>query len=351
MIKRPLVDRRIQSRERLVSPKDVKAKYLASDSILNFVTSARESLEAILEDEDQRYILIVGPCSIHCKESALEYANKLKALSEKVADVFEIVMRVYFEKPRTSLGWQGLINDPWLNGSYDVDYGIGLAREILLEINQLELSCATEALNPILAQYWDDLVSWAAIGARTVESQIHRQLASGLSCPIGFKNTTTGEIRPVINAIKAANSEQHFIGMNPKGETTTYYTRGNRFCHAVLRGSDSGPNYQAEYIEKYSNLLSDAGLFSKLMIDCSHGNSSKEHERQAEVFKDCIQQLKSGNSNIFGIMLESNLKSGKQALGDNPGNLEYGLSITDACLGWEQTEKLILAGYDCLKLE
>jgi len=285
----------------------------------------------------------VGPCSIHDEKSAIEYASKLSDLKKTVADKFFMIMRVYFEKPRTTIGWKGFINDPYLDKSFKIKDGILKARDLMLRINSLGLPVATEALDPILPQYFDDLVTWSAIGARTVESQTHREMASGLSTPVGFKNATNGSLQPAINALKTVNSPHHFFGIDSSGHCCACFTRGNPFSHIVLRGGEC-PNYDKKSIKLCEIELTKHNLPLNIVVDCSHGNSHKKFEYQKVVFNDCIEQIIQGNTSIIGLMLESHLFEGAQDF--KPSHeLKYGISITDPCIGWQETEKIITEAY------
>jgi 3-deoxy-7-phosphoheptulonate synthase len=295
----------------------------------------------VLRAADDRLVVIVGPCSIHDHAAAVEYARKLKALSEEIRHDLVLVMRVYFEKPRTTVGWKGYINDPHLDDSFDINEGLRLARKLLLEISEFGVPCATEFLDLISPQYIADLVAWGAIGARTTESQSHRQLASGLSCPVGFKNGTDGNVRIAVDAIRAAAARHHFVSITKSGHVAVFKTSGNEDCHVILRGGKR-PNYDAESVEVSCRDLAEAGLRQQVMIDFSHANSSKQFQRQIEVGHDVIRQLEGGDTRIIGVMIESHLNPGRQDL--MPGKeLAYGVSITDACIGWKETEPLLRA--------
>lgn len=305
------------------------------------VEQAREAIQAILNGQDDRLVVVVGPCSIHDPEAAVTYAKQLKALHDQYRETLCIIMRVYFEKPRTTIGWKGLINDPDLNGSFHINQGLAIARELLLTINQLGLPTGTEFLDTIIPQYLADLVSWAAIGARTTESQIHREMASGLSMPVGFKNGTEGNVDIAVDAVFAANHPHHFLGVTLEGEAAIVTTTGNLGTHVILRGGkQTGPNYHEKTVLAVTEKLQSKHRLNKIMVDCSHGNSLKDHRRQALVLEDIIQQVQKGNSPIFGVMIESNLLEGNQPLSD-PETLEYGKSITDACIGWEDTKSAL----------
>lgn len=337
----------ISSRSPLTSPKAIKSELPLSLDAISKVVNSRQEICDILDGKNKKFIMIVGPCSIHNRDSALKYARKLSELSKKVNDKILIVMRVYFEKPRTTIGWKGMIYDPDINGSYNIEQGIFLARKLLLEIVDLGLPVGTEMLDLIIPQYVSDAVSWAAIGARTTESQTHRQLASGLSMPVGFKNATDGNVQVAIDAIRTANSEHSFIGVTEKGQIGVFRTAGNSYGHIVLRGG-SQPNYSAEYIAFLKVALKKTKIKCGIIVDCSHANSAKNHEQQKVALEDVVQQIRDGETHIAGVMLESNLKPGSQKIiiGETP---DPEISITDACIGWEETEKLILSAYESLK--
>ena len=306
----------------------------------NLVSNTRQSAEKIIYGRDDRLIVVVGPCSIHDPKAALEYATRLKPLINHFQDELLLIMRVYFEKPRTTVGWKGLINDPKLDGSFEIHLGLRTARKLLLEINELGVSTGTEFLDTIIPQFIADLISWGAIGARTTESQVHRELASGLSLPIGFKNGTTGDVQIAIDAVKAARHSHHFLSVTKQGIGAIVNTAGNDACHVILRGSNRGTNYDAESIAAAVKLLQEAELPGHLMVDCSHGNSGKDHARQTFVVKSLSEQISSGSKFICGVMLESNLVAGKQPL-HHGENLVYGQSVTDACISWEETKPLL----------
>jgi 3-deoxy-7-phosphoheptulonate synthase len=305
------------------------------------VLEGREQVRNVLHGNDPRLLLIVGPCSIHSKESALEYAGKLRELSQKLSDRLLIVMRVYFEKPRTTVGWKGLIYDPHLNDSFDIEDGLRTARSLLLQIGELGMYAGTEFLDPVVPQYLAGLITWGTIGARTTESQIHRQMASGLSMPVGFKNGTDGNAQIAVDAMLSARSPHGFLGLDTEGRTALVRTTGNPDGHLVLRGGNHGPNFGAESIGEATHRLEAAGVPSQLMVDCSHGNSNKDHKLQGTAFKDVVSQKVSGDQNIIGLMLESNLNAGNQRLCEDLSQLEYGVSITDACIGWDETVVLL----------
>ena len=332
----------------LISPVKLKEKLKRSRQISNFVCDTRNEIKRILNGDSKKKLFIVGPCSIHNVDEALEYGQLLKKISEKVKDKILIVMRVYFEKPRTTIGWKGLINDPNLDNTCDVNKGLYLARKLLLELNNIGLPCGYEVLDTITPQYIADLISWGAIGARTTESQVHRQLASGLSMPVGFKNGTGGSIKIARDAILSARYSHCFMGITHKGIPSICRTKGNKFCHLILRGSSRGPNYTREYIQECGNLLIEHGLSKRgVMVDCSHANSGKDHTKQRTVLQNVVEQMQN-TSSIIGVMIESNINEGKQVLG-KVSNLKYGVSITDACISIEETEKLILKAYGKIK--
>jgi len=319
-----------------------------SEAQAEFISQSRQEIHRIIFGDDKRLLLVVGPCSIHDIDAGLEYGKRLAALSKKVDDRICLVMRVYFEKPRTSLGWKGLIMDPYLDGSANIAQGLRVARNFLRDIIDLGVPTSTELLDPITPQYIADLVSWAAIGARTTESQTHRQMASGLSMPVGFKNGMDGTCQVAINAIKAAGGVQTFLGINRDGQASAVTTTGNQNCHVVLRGGSNGPNFDADSVAKTMADLKKAGLKEAIMIDCSHGNSSKQPEKQPEVLDAIIAQVEAGNNAIIGAMVESNINGGSQKFPVPKEELQYGVSITDGCIDWETTEASILKTYHSL---
>ena len=321
----------------LVTPEILKQQHPLTDQAAKTVINSRKTIQNILDGHDKRLLVIAGPCSIHDIESAKEYASKLKEIHDKLSDKLFIVIRTYFEKPRTNVGWKGLINDPQLDGSNDMNSGLSKARELLSWIAELGLPSATEALDPVTPQYIADLISWSAIGARTTESQTHREMASGLSMPVGFKNSTDGSLTAAINAIISAQSPHTFIGIDNSGNTALLHTNGNPYSHIILRGGKQ-PNYDKDSVAQCINDLELANIAPRIIIDCSHGNSSKDFNKQPGVARDVMQQVKSGNQTIKGIMLESNLVEGNQKLSKE---LTYGQSITDSCIGWETTETLL----------
>ena len=325
----------------LPSPADLLAELPKTEAQAEFVTRARREIHRLIFTADKRFLLIVGPCSIHDLGAGREYARCLANLAREVSERVMIVMRVYFEKPRTTVGWKGLIMDPHLDGSHDIAAGLRLGRSFLRDVLDLGLPTATEFLDPITPQYVADLVCWGAIGARTTESQTHRQMASGLSMPLGFKNSTDGSFQAAINAIKAAAQPQTFLGINLDGAASAIGTRGNPDCHVVLRGGAAGPNYSPVHIAQTEALLAQARLPKSILVDCSHDNSAKQPERQPEVLHALIAQITGGNTSIMGAMIESNLEAGSQTFPQPRENLRYGVSITDGCIDWPTTEKLI----------
>ncbi|MCH7906079.1 MAG: 3-deoxy-7-phosphoheptulonate synthase [Chloroflexi bacterium] len=334
--------------ERLKPPDDYTSELPITPEAAALVARARNEIRDILSGRDDRMVMLVGPCSIHDEKAGLEYAGQLADLAERVKDRILVVMRVYFEKPRTTVGWKGLINDPNLNGTFDVANGLRRARRFLLQVAALGLPSGTEFLDPFTPQYLADLISWGAIGARTTESQTHRQMASGLSMPIGFKNGTGGTLQIAVDAMVAAQSPHAFLGIDGEGRAAIVHTTGNDGGHLILRGGANGPNYDAESVATATGLLGAAGVTSRLVIDCSHANSNKDHNRQPIVFRDVIQQRVGGNSAVAGIMLESHLHPGAQKLTDGPEGLAYGVSITDACIDWGTTEELLLEAHQAL---
>lgn len=339
----PVENLRVRGLTRLITPSQIKEQFPTSPASLETVLAGRAAARRILTKEDPRLLLIVGPCSIHDPRAALEYATRLAALRVELADRYEIVMRVYFEKPRTTVGWKGLINDPHLDDSCDLAHGLALARKLLLDITALGLPTATEFLDPIIPQYIADLISWAAIGARTTESQTHRELASGLSMPVGFKNGTDGSVQTAIDAMKSSRSAHSFLGIDQDGSTSIVKTTGNPHCHVVLRGGRDGTNYDAASVNTAAEKLRKAGLPDAIMIDCSHANSGKDPLRQHLVWESIAAQRAAGSSEIIGAMIESHLELGAQSLGSDPASLRYGVSITDACLDWDATAALLRA--------
>ncbi|WEM42794.1 3-deoxy-7-phosphoheptulonate synthase [Photobacterium sp. DA100] len=330
----------IEKESVLITPQELCSKLPVSDNALNFVRQSRQTIADIIHKRDPRLLVVCGPCSIHDIEAAKEYALKLKALSEELSDQLYIVMRVYFEKPRTTVGWKGLINDPHLDGSFEVEEGLHIGRQLLIDLVEMGIPLATEALDPISPQYLGDLFSWAAIGARTTESQTHREMASGLSMPVGFKNGTDGSLGTAINAMQAAASGHRFIGINPDGQVALLNTQGNPDGHVILRGGKQ-TNYDSVSVTECENEMNAAGLSPSLMVDCSHANSRKDYRRQPLVAEDVIHQIREGNKSIIGLMLESHINEGNQSADLPRQEMAYGVSITDACISWESTETLL----------
>ena len=337
--KTPVDNVRVNGVKRLVTPVQVKAEIPASPETLGSILAARETARRVLRGEDPRLMVVVGPCSIHDPVSAMDYARRLAALAQELKDRIFVVMRVYFEKPRTTVGWKGLINDPHLDDSADVEYGIKLARRLLLDIAELGLPAGTEFLDPIIPQYIADLISWAAIGARTTESQTHREMASGLSMPVGFKNGTDGSIQTALDAMRSACAPHSFLGIDQDGMTSIIQTAGNPDSHLVLRGGRDGTNYGPEHTSGAAEKLRKAGLSPAVMVDCSHANSGKDPLRQPEVLHNVLQQRKGGRSELVAVMIESHINLGTQPAAHT--GLKYGVSITDACLDWETTESIL----------
>ncbi len=343
--KSPVDDIRIKEILEVAPPSDVLRELPSTAKATATTFQTREAIRGILHGTDDRLVVVIGPCSIHDYAAALEYAGKLRLEAERLQDDLVVVMRVYFEKPRTTVGWKGLINDPYLDNSFQINDGLRLARRLLLEINELGLPAGSEFLDMISPQYVVNLISWGAIGARTTESQVHRELASGLSCPIGFKNGTDGNIRIAVDAIRAAASPHHFLSVTEAGHSAIIATLGNEDCHVILRGSSHGPNHDAANVDAVCKELAKAGLAARAMIDCSHANSNKQFKRQLAVAQDVAGQIAAGDARIFGAMIESHLVPGRQDL--IPGKpAEYGKSITDACIGWDDSREILeqLAG-------
>ena len=339
----------IESLTAMPSPAEVHAALPLTEAAAKTVVEGRRTLEAILDRKDPRVFMVVGPCSIHDPVAGIDYANRLKRLAERVKDTIYIVMRVYFEKPRTSTGWKGYINDPYMDDSFRIEEGIQKGRDFLLRVNELGLPAATEALDPISPQYLGDLIAWTAIGARTSESQTHREMSSGLSTPVGFKNATDGDMSVAINAIISSSNPHSFLGVNAQGMTSIVRTRGNRYGHVVLRGGGDRPNYDTVSITLAENAIAKAKLPKNLVVDCSHANSYKKPELQPLVLKDCVNQIRSGNQSIVGFMIESNIEAGNQPIPADLSQLKYGCSVTDACIAWDTTEQAILEMHDALK--
>ncbi len=338
----------IESLERLITPKDFKAKWPINTVLEEHVQNSRKIIKNILNRDDHRLMIVVGPCSVHDTKAAIEYAKKLTVLAEQLKQELFIVMRVYFEKPRTTVGWKGLINDPYLDGSFQIDKGMSLARELMIQINEMGLPIANEALDPISPQYMQDLISWSAIGARTTESQTHREMASGLSVPIGFKNGTDGGLNVAINALQSVSRKHSFLGIDADGKVSIVHSSGNQHSHIVLRGGGGKPNYDSVSVKLTERALREKNLANNIMIDCSHANSDKDPELQPLVLDNICQQILEGNQSIIGAMLESHLKAGNQKLTKNKSQLEYGKSITDGCIDWQTTEASLIKLHDKL---
>ena len=333
-------DLRIRSLHPLLPPAILMEEYPVDEKASNVVAEGRKNASRIVHGEDDRLLVIVGPCSIHDTKAALEYAAKLLPVRQRYIDDLEIIMRVYFEKPRTTVGWKGLINDPDLDGSFRINHGLRIARELLVNLADQGMPAGTEFLDTIVPQFTADLVTWGAIGARTTESQIHRELASGLSMPVGFKNGTDGNIQIAIDAVGASCQKHHFLSVTKQGLAAIVETKGNDSCHLILRGSKHGPNFKAEAVTEVTEKLASKNLRASVMVDCSHGNSNKDHRKQPEVAADLAEQISAGSQNIFGVMLESHLVEGQQKY-QSAESATYGQSITDACISWEQTEPVL----------
>ena len=339
----------VDSQDILITPELLKSALPMSDSIHDTLAASRKVIEDILDRQDPRVFVVVGPCSIHDPNAALEYARRLKILADELSDTLYIVMRVYFEKPRTTVGWKGLVNDPHLNDSFRIEEGLHIARKLLLDILEIGLPTSTEALDPISPQYLQDLISWTAIGARTTESQTHREMASGLSSAVGFKNGTDGGLTVATNALHSAAKAHRFLGINGQGQVSVFTTRGNAYGHIVLRGGTAGPNYDSMNIKLCEDALAKAGVSKNIMVDCSHANSSKQPELQPSVVENVANQILEGNTSIIGLMIESNLQAGNQDIPANLEDLKYGVSVTDGCIDWATTEASLRAMRDTLK--
>jgi len=339
----------IESPEILVTPTQLKSEIPISEKARETVARGRKAIENILERKDHRVFVVVGPCSIHDLKAAHEYAHKLKALADKVDDTLLIVMRVYFEKPRTTTGWKGLINDPFMNDSFKITDGLHIGRQLLHDVLEIGLPTATEALDPISPQYMQDLITWSAIGARTTESQTHREMASGLSSSVGFKNGTDGSLTVAINALQSVASPHRFLGINSDGKVSVITTKGNPYAHVVLRGGNGKPNYDSVSVSICEQELLAAGINPNIMVDCSHANSNKDHNLQPLVLDNVANQILEGNTSIVGAMIESHLNAGNQKLSNDLDELAYGVSVTDACVDWETTEASLLAMADKLR--
>ncbi|MCF8216048.1 MAG: 3-deoxy-7-phosphoheptulonate synthase [Chlorobium sp.] len=343
-----LHDLRVSRIKRLSSPRTLKEQLPVDDPVASTVSLGRREIENIMNGTDRRLLVIVGPCSIHNVDSALDYAKRLSVLRTALQQELCIMMRVYFEKPRTTVGWKGFINDPHLDDSYDIEHGLYYARKLLIDINKMGIPAATEFLDPITPQYVADVLSWAAIGARTIESQTHRQMASGLSMPVGFKNSTDGRLGVAVDAIRSAMHPHSFLGIDQDGFSSVITTKGNPCGHLVLRGGVT-PNYDAKSIAEAEVLLEKAGLTQFLLVDCSHANSGKKHSQQLKVWENILSQKAAGNRSIAGVMIESNICSGNQPFPEDPEKLRYGVSITDECISWEETERMLRQGAEVME--
>ena len=339
----------IEVPEILITPAQLKRSIPLSDKARDTISKGRRDIENILERKDHRVVVVVGPCSIHDLKAAHEYAERLKVLADKVSDTLLVVMRVYFEKPRTTTGWKGLINDPFMNDSFKITDGLHIGRQLLHDILEIGLPTATEALDPISPQYMQDLIAWSAIGARTTESQTHREMASGLSSSIGFKNGTDGSLTVAINALQSVASPHRFLGINSEGSVSIITTKGNPYAHVVLRGGNGKPNYDSVSVAICEQELVAAGIAPNIMVDCSHANSNKDHNLQPLVLDNVANQIIEGNTSIIGVMMESHLKGGNQKLSSNLDEMEYGVSVTDACIDWETTEAALVSMADKLR--
>ncbi len=333
----------------LITPEALKERLPLYGATLEHVRKNRQIIRDILDRKDPRIFLVIGPCSIHDVDAALDYANRLKQLADEVQDTMVLVMRVYFEKPRTSVGWKGLINDPEMNDSFKIEKGLHTGRRLLLKLSALGLPTSTEALDPISPQYLHDIITWSAIGARTTESQTHREMSSGLSSPVGFKNGTDGGLNVAINALQAVSSPHRFLGIDPKGQVSIIHTTGNRYAHIVLRGGNGVTNFDAQSVAACEAACKKAGVTTNIMIDCSHANSLKKPELQPDVFANVVDQIVNGNKSIIGVMLESNIHHGRQDIPADLSQLKYGVSVTDGCIDWETTERALRAAHLKLK--
>ena len=342
-------DLNILSCSRLITPKQLKAELPITEKAMQSVMQGRQVIKDILDRKDKRLFIVVGPCSIHDPGAAIEYGKQLKVLAEQVEDTLYLVMRVYFEKPRSTIGWKGLINDPHLNGSFEIEEGLHIARRLLIELAGLGMPLATEALDPISPQYLQDLISWSAIGARTTESQTHREMSSGLSCAVGFKNGTDGSLSVAVNAMKSVSHSHNFLGIDPDGHVATVRTAGNPYGHVVLRGGNGNPNYDSVSVALCERDLETAGLRPNIMVDCSHSNSNKDPSLQPLVAENVANQIVEGNNSIIGLMIESNLHAGNQSIPADLTQLAYGVSVTDPCIDWATTETSINHLHDMIK--
>lgn len=339
----------VAAQEILITPDQLKAALPMSAQARATITHGRQVVRDILDRRDHRLFVVVGPCSIHDIDAAHDYARRLKKLADDVGDTLFIVMRVYFEKPRTTVGWKGLINDPYMNDTFKIEDGLHIGRKLLLDIAELGLATSTEALDPISPQYLQDCITWSAIGARTTESQTHREMASGLSSAVGFKNGTDGGLAVAINALKSVSQPHRFLGINSLGQVAVIHTKGNPYAHVVLRGGSNGPNYDSVHIALCEQELAKAKVPANIMVDCSHANSNKQPELQPLVIEDVAHQILEGNRSIVGLMVESNLFAGNQSIPDDLGQLQYGVSVTDGCIGWDTTEQALRSLRDKLQ--
>lgn len=345
----PIEDLNVESQEVLLSPERLKADIPLTQAAVKTVSESRAVIREILDGKDHRLFVVIGPCSIHDVAAAIDYARRLKALSEELKDTLYLVMRVYFEKPRTTVGWKGLINDPHLNDSFKIEEGLHIGRRLLMDVAEMGIPASTEALDPISPQYLQDLVAWSAIGARTTESQTHREMASGLSSAVGFKNGTDGGLEVAINALQSVSSPHRFLGLNGQGQVAVTHTKGNPYGHIVLRGGSGKPNYDSVSVALCEKALEKAGIQPNIMVDCSHANSNKDPALQPLVMENVTNQIIEGNKSIIGLMVESNIGWGNQKMTNNLDELQYGVSITDACIDWETTEKTLRSIRDKLK--
>ena len=339
----------VDAQEVLFTPAQLKAELPMSEEVKKCVADSRDTIRNILDRKDHRLFLVVGPCSIHDVDAAMDYARRLKKLADEVSDTLFLVMRVYFEKPRTTVGWKGLINDPHLNDTFKIEEGLHIGRKLLLDISELGLPTSTEALDPVSPQYLQDCIAWSAIGARTTESQTHREMSSGLSSSVGFKNGTDGGLEVAINAMQSASNPHRFLGINNEGQVAVIHTKGNPYTHVVLRGGSEGPNFDSVHIALAEAALDKAGVSTNIMVDTSHANSSKKPELQPLVMQNVTNQILEGNNSIVGLMVESNIEAGAQKIPQDLNDLKYGVSITDGCIGWDTTEQAILEMRDKLK--
>jgi len=344
-----LANLNVESQEILLTPDALKADIPVTEEAARVINAGRAAVRNIIERTDSRIIVVIGPCSIHDPAMAIDYAHRLKALNEEVSETMLLVMRVYFEKPRTTTGWKGLINDPYLNDSFKIEDGLHIGRKVLMDIAHLGLPTATEALDPISPQYLQDLISWSAVGARTTESQTHREMASGLSSAVGFKNGTDGSLDVAINALKSVSSPHRFLGINQEGQVAIIHTKGNSYGHVVLRGGNGKPNYDSVSVAQCETTLRKAGVPTNIMVDCSHANSNKDHSLQPLVANNVINQILEGNQSIIGLMIESNLEEGNQSIPDDLSQLKPGVSVTDACISWPTTQTLLRSMHQKLK--